>query len=353
MDKSIILRGGQRNALSHLYRQHPDSAVRLRAHIILLLADGYAWSLIIAVLFCSSATIARTQKAFVGGGVDALQARRRGRRKVLGSVFVTLVLEWVQHCCPRDFGFVRSRWCCGTLVLLLIESTSLQVSAETVRRWLHAGGMVWRRPRPVIGRKDPKWKQILAQLRQLLANLPAEEIAFFTDEVDLNTNPKLGCMWMRKGHQEKVLTPGDNVKRYLCGSMSFASGRLTAGSGPGRNAKLFLEHLDQLRYCYRHYKVIHVICDNASFHRAEKCKAVADYLELWGDRVKLHYLPKYAPETNPIERVWWHLHEEVTRNHRCRSITELVDLAMLWLEQRGPFQIEGHLYDNLRQAAAA
>jgi transposase len=27
----------------------------------------------------------------------------------------------------------------------------------------------------------------------------------------------------------------------------------------------------------------------------------------------IHYLPKYAPETNPIERLWWHLHEAIPR----------------------------------------
>src|SRR5690242_15264308 len=123
MEASIVLRGGQRNALLSLYRQHPDSAVRLRAHIILLLAAAQPWSLIAAVLFCSSATIARWQKVFVAGGVQALQTAGRGRRKVLGSVFLALVLEWVQHCSPRDFGFLRSRWCCGTLVLLLLETT--------------------------------------------------------------------------------------------------------------------------------------------------------------------------------------------------------------------------------------
>jgi transposase len=353
MEASIVLRGGQRNALLSLYRQHPDAAVRLRAHIILLLAAAQPWSLIAAVLFCSSATIARWQKVFVAGGVQALQTAGRGRRKVLGSVLLALVLEWVQHCSPRDFGFLRSRWCCGTLVLLLIETTTLQVSAETVRRWLHAGGMVWRRPRPVLGRQDPHWQQTMAELRQLLRNLPADEIACWTDEVDLNTNPKLGAMWMRKGHQAKVLTPGDNAKRYLCGSMSFVSGQILATTGAARNAELFLAHLEHLRRCYRHYHVIHVICDNAGFHRPEKCKAVAEYLQQWGHRIQLHYLPKYAPETNPIERVWWHLHQEVTRNHRCQSIAELVDLALQWLEERGPFAIEGHLYDDLRKAAAA
>ena len=72
-----------------------------------------------------------------------------------------------------------------------------------------------------------------------------------------------------------------------------------------------------------------MICDNASFH---DCKRVREYLDRWGHRIVVHHLPKYAPETNPIERVWWHLHEVVTRNHRCHSIDELIDLTYDWFE---------------------
>ena len=32
-----------------------------------------------------------------------------------------------------------------------------------------------------------------------------------------------------------------------------------------------------------------------------------------------------------IERVWWHLHETITRNHRCKAMEELTSLAMEWL----------------------
>jgi hypothetical protein len=31
----------------------------------------------------------------------------------------------------------------------------------------------------------------------------------------------------------------------------------------------------------------------------------------------------YAPDTSPIERVWWRLHEEITRNHRCQTMDDL------------------------------
>jgi transposase len=62
---------------------------------------------------------------------------------------------------------------------------------------------------------------------------------------------------------------------------------------------------------------IHVICDNAKFHN---CSAVKEYLAVWGHRIAIHFLAKYAPETNPVERVWWHLHGTITRNHRCRIL---------------------------------
>jgi transposase len=71
--------------------------------------------------------------------------------------------------------------------------------------------------------------------------------------------------------------------------------------------------------------VIDVICDNAHFHQGARRERVREYLDRCGHRLVLHYLPLYAPETNPIERVRWHLHDEITRNHLCRSLEELLD----------------------------
>jgi transposase len=58
----------------------------------------------------------------------------------------------------------------------------------------------------------------------------------------------------------------------------------------------------------------------------------------------LHYLPSYAPECNPIERVWWRLHEAVTRNHRCQSMDELLELTFAWLGERRFFTIDRRIY---------
>ncbi len=344
MTSTITLSAEERKQLLDLYRRHADPEVGRRAHILLLLGDGYPWDTIAAVLFTSPSTIARWQQRFRDGGLDALEGRTPGRRPLFAAHWAALAVRWVTERSPRDFGLLRSRWTCAAVAWLLLSSYQLAVGRETVRRWLHRADLVWRRPRPVLRRQDPLREEKLRDLRQLLADLPADEVAVFEDEVDVNLNPDLGAMWMRRGQQAEVATPGDNVKRHLAGSMNWRTGTLWVTAGEKRDGDLFVRHLEELRRRLRRYRVIHVVCDSARIHQAAKCKRLREYLGRWGYRIVLHYLPLYAPETNPIERVWWHLHDEVTRNHNCQTIEELLDLVFRWLESGNPFAVEGSVY---------
>jgi putative transposase len=342
MTSSIQLTSEERKTLLTHYRTGPDPQLRLRSHILLLLAEGLPWATITAVLFCSSRTIARWQARFLQDRVAGLASRPRGLPAHWGLGWVAVMVTWVTTQTPRAFGFLRSRWCCEVVALLLWQRHGLTVSRETVRRHLHQADIVWRRPRPVLRRQDPQRAEILENLRQLLHNLPADETVVFEDEVDVNLNPKIGCMWMQRGQQAEVVTPGDNVKRYLAGSLHWRTGALIATSGDKRDGKLFVAHLHELRRRLRRYKKIHVICDNAKFHHS--CWEVWEFCHKYGDRVVLHFLPKYAPELNPIERVWWRLHEAITRNHQCQSLEELVDLVLVWLSDRKYFKVQDQVY---------
>ncbi|MBN9522644.1 IS630 family transposase [bacterium] len=300
-----------------------------------------------AVLFCSLATIARWKARFETGGVNAVFGRPRGRKRSGGHIWAALVVRWALTLSPISFRFARSRWSCGALVVVLREDSQVIVGRETVCLWLLDAGLVWRRPRPTIRPKDPDRETKLRALRALLHGLPADETAVFMDEVDVNLNPEVGCMWMRHGEQAAVETPGNNVKRYLAGSIHWRTGRVVLTEGKpkdGRSAALFCRHLDDLRRAFRRYRVIHVVCDNAGTHTADGSRLVRAYLEAWGHQVKVHYLPKYAPDTNPIERVWWRLHEAVTRNHRCQTVDELLDLTFDWFETRTHFRVKSSVY---------
>lgn len=347
MATTISLSADERNTLLAYLRKSSDPQLRLRAHIILLLADGHSWALICTVLFCSSRTIALWQGRFLQGRVEALLGLPKGPGTFFGVRWAQLAASWVSRQTPRAFGFLRSRWNCTLIALLLRRDYHIDVSRETVRRWLHQQEVVWRRPRPVLKRQDPRKEEILQELRKLLLELPADETVVFEDEVDVNLNPKIGCMWMIRGEQAEVVTPGDNAKRYLAGSWHWRTGKLFVSLGNKRNGELFVEHLDELRKKLRRYKKIHVILDNAKFH--SQSQPLYEFLAEHGHRFVFHYLPKYSPQCNPIERVWWVLHEQVTRNHQCQSIDELVDLTLDWLYEREHFDIQ--LDDAYQQPA--
>ena len=81
----------------------------------------------------------------------------------------------------------------------------------------------------------------------------------------------------------------------------------------------------------REAKRIHVILDNFRIHSSLQTQAALVRLE---GRVVLHFLPPYCPDHNRIERVWRDLHENVTRNHQCRSMKELMVEVYHWLRKR-------------------
>ncbi len=341
MSHCISLTAAHRKTLLDWYRGKHPAELRLRAHILLLLADGHTWATVCAVLYCSRRTVARWKARFQEQGPDGLRDGPRGTPRRFGTLWPALVVAWVKDFTPRAFGFLRSRWCCETLALRLWQLHEVDVSRETVRRWLRQENLVWRRPRPVLRRPDAEREARLEKIRAVLCTLPDDETAVFEDEVDLTLNPPIGCMWMERGQQAEVVTPGDNEKCYLAGSLHWRTGLLITTVGPHRDGELFVRHLQDLLLRLRRYKKIHVICDNAKFHTSQ---LVQEFYAQHQGRLEFHPLPRYAPECNPVERVWWRLHEAITRNHQCQDLRELVDLALAWITDKRTFRVQDSVY---------
>jgi transposase len=345
MDGHLRLSTQERKTCLEIFRA--DRSAR-RALILLLLSQRQSYRQIRAVAFVSPTLIRAVKREFAAGGLERV-LRRHPQQTVVASWLVVAV-RWLLRFTPQDFGYFRSRWSCGLLAMLLWEREGVRLNPETVRRGLHRMEFVWRRPRPVVGPRDPEYERKQRQIRGLIARLSPNETVVFQDEVDVHLNPKIGACWMVRGQQAEVVTPGNNDKRHLAGSLHWRTGQLLL-SAPSRrrNAAPFLQHLDDLRRKLRGYTKIHVICDNARFHN---CRAVDEYLARWGHRIELHFLPKYAPETNPIERVWWHLHETITRNHRCQSIDELLGQVYDWVDSNRSFFFQTASFRKIYALAA-
>jgi transposase len=155
-------------------------------------------------------------------------------------------------------------------------------------------------------------------------------VAFYADEVDIHLNPKIGPDWMLPGQQKVVVTPGQNVKRYLAGALDTRSGQLLWVADRHKRSGLFIDLVRHVVRRIPNARCIHLIVDNYSIHSSRQTRLALAELP----QVRLHFLPPYSPDFNPIEREWRLLHAEVTRNHCCTTIDELMEQVRRHLAYR-------------------
>jgi transposase len=243
-------------------------------------------------------------------------------------------LDRVVRATPQDHGWRRPTWTRELLVETLVRLTGVRVAVTTMSRALARIQARRGRPKPTVGCPWAKARKTrrLNRLRQLLAALPRREWAFYEDEVDVHLNPKVGLDWMGRGQQKEVLTPGQNEKRYLAGVLDVRTRLVIWVEGMRKTSYLFLDLLDRLVRAYPQAERLHLILDNYRIHSsAVVLAALGGYL---GGKVELHFLPPYCPDHNKIERVWQDVHANVTRNHRCASMSELMEEVRYYLRKR-------------------
>ena len=186
-------------------------------------------------------------------------------------------------------------------------------------------------PKPVVMCPWPHdaRKCVLVGIRRLERRASADEPVFYSDEVDIHLNPKIGRDWMLRSQQRRIVTPGKNKMFYIAGALDVRTGRLHTTGAEQKNAALFCHLLWLLASRYRRARRIHVVLDNYGIHSAHLTRKT---LAALGGRIELHFLPPYCPDANRIERVGQDLHANVTRNHCCKSMDVLLANCRRYLE---------------------
>jgi transposase len=308
----------------------------LALHVLLLCAAGWGPSAIAAALFCSRTSVYRVVAAYRRGHLDlGLEADGIAPPRVARAGLKRSLRALLKRA-PQAFGWCRVRWSCACLAAELKARRGVALSQQTVRRWLHEAGYVWKRARHVARDDDPERVAKLARIRHLCETLPRKAALFFADELDIHLLPKLGCEWTARGTQTEVMTPGTNRKSYLAGALNFTTGKLLSVVGERKNRWLFIELLRAIdRACpVAQVSKIYVIVDNYGIHKA---KAVGAWLAQH-PRFEVVWLPSYCPRANPIERAFGDVHDKCTRNHKRTALGELVADVKAHLRWNGPWR---------------
>lgn len=327
------LRRSVKDAMRKRFQKCRIAVVRIRYLILFNLWHGRGARDIQTILGVHNTTVYRVAKRFRQHGEAALWDGRddNGPDKLTEAYLG--ILDRTVRSSPLDHGWRRPTWTREMLVETLRQKTGIRIHVATMSRALARIQARRGRPRPKV---ECPWHPAaktrrLNRIRHLLASLPRTEVAVYEDEVDIHLNPKIGLDWMGLGQQKDVVTPGTNEKRYLAGALDVRTGEVHWVEGEKKDRWLFLKLLKKLTDVYVRARVIHVVLDNYGIHSSD---VVMVALANFARRVRLHFLPPYCPEHNRIERVWQDAHANVTRNHRCLDMAELMGNVRDYLRRR-------------------
>lgn len=326
-------RYSDRQKMRKRFRKCSNPTVRTHYLIIFNLWNGRSARETAAVLAIHNTTVYRVARSFRTHGECGLwDAREDNGAPKLDEDFLGL-LDTIVRSNPQDHGWRRPTWTRELLVETMVRKTGIRIHVTTMSRALALIKARRGKPRPRV--KCPWHPAVktrrLNELKRLVQTLPRKEVAVYEDEVDIHLNPKIGLDWMGRGQQKDVMTPGKNEKRYLAGALDVRTGEIHWVEAESKDSWLFLALLKKLTEVYAHAKVIHVILDNYGIHSSD---IIGIALAHFASKVRLHFLPPYCPDHNRIERIWQDLHANVTRNHCCKSMAELMAEVRYYLRKR-------------------
>jgi len=323
MERVPRLRRYQRRELVRLGRKSHDPHTCLRFLLVAIATSGVSCSEAARRVGTAKSTAIGAVRRYVEYGISGLYDRRHHNGVTKVDEPFRAMLERILYQTPDEFGWRRPTWTRELLCLEMERRGLPRVAVCTIGRALSQIGARLGRPKPVVGcpwGKRRKQRR-LREIGRLDEAVSAKEPVFYADEVDVHLNPKIGLDWMPLGFQRRVLTPGQNEKRYLAGALHAGTRKLTWVAGDRKNSDLFCQLVWRLAAENRGARRIHIILDNYIIHSS---KITQRFLAQFGGRVVLHFLPPYCPDANRIERVWLDLHANVTRNHRRSRMDDLM-----------------------------
>lgn len=329
--RRIVLHPRTRARLQKDSRRCKDADTRIRYRIVLLSDQGFSGRRLAGVLGCTPSTVSRTVSRFKVYGEAGLIDRREDNGTVLADERYALTVGWILESPPQAFLHRRPTWTKRLLIETARAYTGVTVSLTTMGRVLKRLKVRRGRPKPMAPCpwSEKARKKRMRMLHALIDTLPGNQACVWEDEADIDLNPRIGFDWMLPGTQRRVMTPGKNIKRYLAGAMDARTDRLAWVRGERKNSRLFIDLLKKLLVEYANKKMIHVILDNYIIHSSKQTKL---WLAEFGGKFRLHFLPPYCPDDNRIERkLWREVHANVTVNHRCQTIEQLMKEVTYYL----------------------
>ncbi len=327
-----MIRGGFLSAEGRSYlqavvrRPSEKHGVGRRANAILLLDDGWTCEDVARALYLDDDTVRGWHKTFTGGGVLALAVF--GWKGSHSRLSRCQEAELVETLSSRLFPSTAA-------VMAHIEARyGIVYSKSGTIKLLHRLDFDYRKPKGLPAKADAAAQEaFVAAYEALLNGLEANEVVYFSDAVHPEYQSRPAHGWIRRGEHLAVRRGKGRERMNLMGALCLETFDLQLIETLKMSTQTTIDLLARLERHNPDKRIIHLILDRAPVHRGG---AVRDWLERPGCRIRLHFLPAYAPNLNAIERLWKVMHEHVTHNRYYANFRAFAEAIMRFFKSTLP-----------------
>jgi len=322
-----------------------SAQAELRLRVVNAIIEGMSQSEAARTFKVGLRSVNRWMAGVAASGTRAVAAKLRGRRAgeagKLNMRQAVRIKRLIVGKLPDQLRLPFYLWTREAVRSLIEREYGIRLSLSTVGNYLKAWDMTPQRPvRRAYERNEAAISRWVAEDYPLIAQEAKRERAtiYWGDEAGFRSDDVRGRSFSPRGQTPEVAATG---KRFGCNMISALTNRgalsfmVFAGRFVTATFLAFLERLIK----QANGRKVYLIVDG---HPVHKAKAVKGFVAANERRIRLIFLPGYAPELNPDELVNHDVKQAVGKR-RPRDQQELKTAVRGWLRRR---QKQPHVVRN-------
>lgn len=327
-----------------------------RRQVIRLHKKAYGVMQIVELTGLSWPAVRRAIDLFEGGGMAALKPKARGREQGDGRSLTPDQEDHIRKLIidkrPKQLKMEFALWTRGAVGELIERECGVKLRVRAVGNYLKRWGFTSQKPitRAYERRPEAIKKWLDEEYPDIAKRAKAEEGEIhWGDETALVNTDVRGRSYAPKGQTPVTSTPGTRQKLSMISAVTNqgkARWMIIDGNFDAEKLIEFLEALikDAVRKIF-------LVLDNLRAHHSKLVKA---WLEERKDRIEIFYLPSYAPELNPDERLNADMKHALSTKVPVRTKAKLKDAAQnhMTLIGQSPEHVRAYFRDPRVKYAA-
>lgn len=342
--KARTLKPWEGRKLKSMKHQLTNAVNRLHARIILLSRGGGTNAQIAKQCGCTPTWVRTIIHRFNDGGIEAIAwypyfCGPTGPRK-----FVAEIVEQICEIAlsPPKQLVGMSVWSLAKLrEYLIAQKIVASISLESLRQLLRRCKVKWRHTKTWKDSKDPEFWPKYKRIKRLYAKRPKGGRRISIDEFGpLNLLPRHGRHYARTGHVDRLRATYNRHGgvRHMFGVYDLERDTLVGTFSSKKNGTTFLAFLKLLRQRYPRKETLHIILDNATYHRMGEVLTYAAT-----HKIKFYWTPTNASWLNRIECHFTALKKFALDNTDYRSHQEqeaAIEQYLSWRNRKREISIQ-------------